>query len=96
MFEVIASDVFEAWLDSLDRKTTALVVARLDKVRRGLFGDVEPVGNGISELRMHEGPGYRIYFKKTGKTIVFLLTGGSKATQKNDIAYAKELAKSLK
>lgn len=68
---------------------------RLDRVRDGLFGDVEPVGSGVSELRIHYGPGYRVYFIRRGKTVITLLGGGTKAGQKRDIKAAIALAETL-
>lgn len=70
----------------------ALIASRLDRLAFGHAGDVEPVGQGISELRIHYGPGYRIYFEKQGKTIIVLLCGGDKSTQAKDIKTAKRLA----
>lgn len=69
-----------------------LIASRLDRLAFGLAGDVEPVGHGISELRIHYGPGYRVYFQKTGNTIIVLLCGGDKSTQVKDIKTAKRLA----
>ena len=68
------------------------VASRLDRLAFGLAGDVEPVGQGVSELRIHHGPGYRIYFQKRGSTIIVLLCGGDKSTQAKDIKAAKRLA----
>ena len=69
-----------------------LIASRLDRLAFGHVGDVEPVGRGISELRIHYGPGYRIYFHKRGDTIIVLLCGGDKSTQARDIKAAKRLA----
>jgi putative addiction module killer protein len=83
---------FTAWLDSLkDHDAQGRVLARLERVRLGLLGDCKSVGGGISELRIDAGSGYRVYFGQDGRTIVILLCGGSKATQKRDIADAKAL-----
>jgi len=65
----------------------------LDRLAYGLLGDVEPVGEGISELRIHFGPGYRVYFRKRGSTVIVLLCGGNKSSQAKDIKAAKRLAK---
>lgn len=92
MYDIQASNVFKAWMAKLNKPAAAVVAARIDKVRRGLFGDAKPVGGGVSELRIHVGPGYRVYYKQTGTTIMFLLNGGSKATQQKDIAKAQEIA----
>ena len=80
---------FEDWLDALSPKTQAVVMNRIDRVERGLFGDVKPVGEGVSELRIDFGPGYRVYFGQIGNQ-VHLISGGSKPTQDSDIAAAKK------
>lgn len=88
--------MFNDWLRSLkDAQARGSIAARVQRLTRGLAGDVEPVGNGISELRIHIGKGYRVYFKKRGTEVIVLLCGGNKKTQKQDIAQAKELAKEL-
>lgn len=69
-----------------------MIAARLDRLAEGNAGDAEPVGNGISELRIHYGPGYRVYFQRRGNTIIVLLCGGDKSTQAKDIKAAKRLA----
>ncbi|WP_322111151.1 type II toxin-antitoxin system RelE/ParE family toxin [Varunaivibrio sulfuroxidans] len=74
------------------RRARALVASRLDRLIYGHVGDAEPVGQGISELRIHYGPGYRIYIQKRGSEIVVLLCGGDKSTQTRDIKTAKRLA----
>lgn len=82
---------FREWLDSLkDRKAKAIVDIRVANLRRGTFGDCDPVGEGVMELKIHYGPGYRIYFGRTGKTIMLLLCGGTKRKQNKDIKKAKE------
>ena len=68
---------------------------RLRKASAGLFGDIKPVGEGVSELREHFGPGYRIYIKQHGQTLIVVLAGGNKSTQASDIATALDLAKQL-
>ena len=88
---------FSNWLESLaDATVRGLIVARIKRLELGLVGDVEPVGEGVSELRIHVGAGWRIYFSKHGSQIIVLLIGGSKKTQKRDIKKAKSLAASLK
>ena len=84
---------FIAWLDGLkDTTVRSLIVARIDRLERGLQGDVMAVGGGVSELRIHYGAGWRMYFTQRGAQIIVLLAGGSKRTQKKDIQRAKALA----
>lgn len=93
MLEVRKTDVFEDWLLGLkDQRGKAKIVARIDRLALGNLGDVAPVGEGVSELRIHFGPGYRVYFMRRKKTVVFLLCGGHKGSQERDIAQAKLLA----
>jgi putative addiction module killer protein len=73
----------------------ARIAARIRRLSLGNFGDAKPVGNGVSELRIHHGPGYRIYFIRRGNELVILLCGGDKSDQDRDIARAKELAKEI-
>ncbi len=97
MIEVLRSETFERWFDHLsDDSAVAKITIRLRRLINGNFGDVAPVGEGVSELRIDYGPGYRIYFVRRGQEIVFLLCGGNKATQTRDIKAAKSLAKELK
>lgn len=87
---------FAAWLASLqDAKAKSTIAKRLVRVASGLMGDVKPVGVGISELRIDFGPGYRLYLKQQGKTLIVLLCGGDKSTQKQDIRRAKKLSAGL-
>ena len=96
MIEVRKTDIFAKWFVSLrDRKAKARIQARIDRVEMGNFGDVSPVGEGVSELRIFYGPGYRVYFVKQNAVVVILLSGGDKSTQQSDIAKAKEIAKQL-
>jgi len=91
------SSNFDAWLSKLaDLTAKARVLARLRSATLGNFGDCDSVGEGVSEMRVHVEPGYRIYFVRTGSTIYVLLTGGDKSTQKPDIARAKTMARELK
>ncbi|ROM49731.1 addiction module protein [Pseudomonas poae] len=87
------SDVFQEWLDSSRGKPArGRVLTRLDNAMMGNFGDCEAVGNGVSEMRIHYGPGYRIYFTRIGEVVYLLLIGGDKSTQKRDIQRAKQIA----
>lgn len=82
---------FSEWLASLrDKRTVAVIQARLNRIRLGNFGDCRPVGEGIHELRIDFGPGYRVYFGRKGRSLVILLCAGSKKTQRKDIEAAKE------
>jgi len=96
MFEVQATDVFHEWIAGFaDRVTAAVILRRIDRVRAGLLGDVKPVGDGVSELRIDYGPGYRVYFVRRGKALILLLCGGDKSSQDRDIKKAKEMAAKL-
>lgn len=75
-----------------DQMAKALIAARLLRLANGLAGDVNPIGDGLSDLRIHYGPGYRIYFQRRGSVIIVLLCGGDKSTQNKDIARAKQIA----
>jgi putative addiction module killer protein len=93
MIELKQTDIFRKWRAKLkDERARALIASRLDRLAFGNAGDVKPVGQGISELRIDRGPGYRIYFQKHGSTIIILLCGGDKRTQDRDIKTAKRLA----
>ena len=82
---------FEDWLDDLnDKRAVARVLARLARVRQGNFGDCKSVGEGVSELRVDYGPGYRVYFGQRGQRLIVLLCGGNKRTQDRDIRLAKQ------
>lgn len=96
MFEIRKTDQFANWFNKLkDRRAKARIQARIDRLEMGHFGDVAPVGEGISELRIFYGPGYRVYIIQQGAAIILLLSGGNKNSQKSDIAEAKALAKQL-
>ena len=93
MIEIKQTGTFRKWrLRLRDERALALIASRLDRLAFGHAGDVAPVGHGISELRIHYGPGYRIYFQKRGDAILVLLSGGDKSTQVKDIKTAKRLA----
>ncbi len=81
-------NAFREWLRTLDRTTFARIAAVVARMKEGNFGDVQPIGSGLSETRLHFGPGYRIYFGREGRDIVILLGGGSKKRQAQDIADA--------
>ena len=94
--EIRKTEIFVDWLDNLrNSRAKARIIARLDRMEMGNFGDVRPVGGGVSELRIHYGPGYRVYFLRRGPVVVILLCGGDKKTQHADIAKAKLLARKL-
>ena len=96
MFEVRRTERFIQWLDGLsDPRTVAKIAARAERLASGNFGDVQPVGEGVSELRIHYGPGYRVYFVQRGAVVVILLCGGDKSSQARDIRSAKALAKEV-
>jgi putative addiction module killer protein len=97
MLTFVRSSDFDAWLAQLsDQRGKARIIARLRSATLGNFGDCEPVGEGVSEMRVHFGPGYRIYFARSGKTIYVLLCAGDKSTQSRDIARAKRLSRDFK
>lgn len=90
------SKEFQEWLDSLRSESArARVLAGLKNAKSGNFGDCETVGNGVSEMRIHYGPGYRVYFTRREEVVYLLLIGGDKSTQKRDIQRAKQIAEGL-
>ena len=96
MYEVQKTDEFEGWISALtDQRAIAKIVSRIERLGMGNAGDVESVGEGISEMRIHHGAGYRVYYKRTGNTIMIILCGGDKSTQAQDIKRAKEIAAQL-
>lgn len=97
MKTIYTTEVFDAWFESLkDRQTARRIQARIDRAEDGNFGDHKAVGEGVSEMRIHHGPGFRVYFTQRGMEIVILLAGGDKSSQAQDIATAHELARQLK
>ena len=93
MFDLKQTETFRKWRMKLkDERAKALIASRLDRLAFGNAGDVKPVGQGVSELRIDHGPGYRVYFQKRGDTVIALLCGGDKRTQDEDIKKAKSLA----
>lgn len=93
MYSILPLPEFTAWIDALkDETVRGVIVARIKRLERGLMGDVASLGHGVSELRIHVGAGWRLYFTKRGTQIIVLLVGGSKRTQTKDIKRAKVLA----
>jgi putative addiction module killer protein len=96
MFEVIRTNAFATWLQGLsDRQAAVTINARIARLSLGNFGDHKPISDGLSELRIDTGPGYRVYYTRRGKTLIVLLIGGAKGTQKRDIKRALEMMKQL-
>ncbi len=90
MITVLTTDIFDDWIGALkDVRAKTKIQARIRRIKSGNFGDIEPIGEGFSELRIHEGKGYRVYLRKTNTFIVILLCGGDKTTQRKDIEKAK-------
>ncbi len=96
MFVIRETPQFEDFVEDLtDERARAKISARIERLAFGNAGDVAPVGEGVSELRIHYGPGYRVYFIRRGERVIVLLGGGDKSTQEKDIKAAKLLAKNL-
>jgi putative addiction module killer protein len=96
MMEIRKTEVFVNWLDELsDLNARVRVLVRIERLAAGNPGDVKPVGEGVSELRINYGPGYRVYYKIEGDAIVILLAGGDKSTQTRDIKIALKLARTI-
>ena len=96
MFQLRKTQIFAEWIDGLrDTQGRARILARIERLAAGLLGDVKPIGEGVSELRIDCGPGYRVYFKKQGREIIILLAGGDKSTQRRDIKTALKLSRYL-
>ena len=96
MIEIRQTDIFSKWIDNLsDIRAKVRILVRIERLALGNSGDVKAVGEGISEMRINYGPGYRVYYKRTGQTIIILLVGGDKRTQSRDIKTAKNLATNL-
>jgi putative addiction module killer protein len=97
MLTISKSQAFDKWFDGLkDTKGRFRIQARIDRAELGNFGDCEPVGEGVSEMRIHFGPGYRVYFAQRGSLIVLLLVGGDKSTQAKNIKAAIKLNREIK
>lgn len=96
MSAIFTTPIFDRWFGRLrDRRAAARIQARIDRAESGNLGDCKPVGEGVSEMRIDYGPGYRLYFVRRGGEVIILLVGGGKSTQARDIEMAKELAKQL-
>ena len=96
MIEIRKTETFAKWIDDLnDMRARARVLVRIERLAAGNPGDVAPVGGGVSELRIDYGPGYRVYYKQFGESLVILLAGGDKQTQTKDIKTALRLARNL-
>ena len=96
MFEIRRADRFDKWLKGLaDKKAKALISDRIERLAQGHMGDAKVVGNGVTELRVHFGPGYRVYITQGGATFIVLLCGGEKRSQVRDIERAIEMARKL-
>lgn len=94
--EVRKTEAYAKWLDGLrDIRARARILARVERLAAGHAGDAQPVGDGVSELRIHYGPGYRVYFKQKGQELLLLLAGGDKRSQAKDIKTALRLARNL-
>ena len=97
MYTFLRSDEFDAWLAGMrDNAGRARIAQRVRSAEAGNFGDCEPVGEGVSEMRVHTGPGYRLYFMQRGAVLYLLLLGGDKSTQQRDIKSALKMARELK
>jgi putative addiction module killer protein len=96
VFQIRETDEFAAWLDHLrDLRARARIQVRIERLAAGNPGDVKPVGEGVSELRIDYGPGYRVYFKRVGREVILLLAGGDKGSQVADIKTALRLARNM-
>ena len=97
MYTIVRTDYFDAWLSKLkDARGKARIVERIRSAERGNFGDCRSVGDGVSEMRVHFGPGYRVYFTRSSEVVYVLLCGGTKRRQQRDIFEARKLACLLK
>jgi putative addiction module killer protein len=97
MKAIYTTEEFDVWFESLrDKQAARWIQARIDRAEEGNFGDCKPIGEGVSEMRIHYGPGYRVYFAQRGMEIVILLAGGDKGSQDKDIKTALGLAQQIK
>lgn len=96
VYQLQSTDIFDQWLRRLqDRKGRARILARLESAQLGNLGDVRSVGEGVREMRVHIGPGYRVYFAQRGRVLLLLLCGGDKSTQARDLAKARRVLRDL-
>lgn len=96
MTDIRQTKAFSKWLHKMaDHQARAVIARRIERVAGGNLGDVKAVGGKVSELRVNYGPGYRVYFTRSGETVIVLLCGGNKSSQKRDIAAAQKMAKEL-
>lgn len=96
MVLILQSATYQRWERALrDERARAAIAARISRLNYGLAGDIKSVGNGVSELRIHYGPGYRVYLTRRGREIILLLCGGDKGSQSRDIEHAKQIARDL-
>jgi putative addiction module killer protein len=94
MNTILRTEAFDAWLSKLkDPRGKARIIERIRSAERDNFGDCETVGHGVSEMRIHFGPGYRVYFTRVGDVVYVLLRGGTKREQQRDITKAQEIAR---
>lgn len=96
VIEIRKTEIFANWIDELqDIRARARILVRIERLSAGNPGDVKPVGEGVSEMRIDYGPGYRVYYKKQGRKVIFLWAGGDKNSQAKDIKTALRLARNL-
>ena len=96
MLTVLTTDIFNRWMHDLkDIRAKTKIQIRIRRLKQGNFGDVESIGDGFSELKIHEGKGYRVYLRKIDNTIVLLISGGDKSTQQKDIDKAKQIFREI-
>lgn len=97
MWKLKFTPQFDDWMNGLrDRLGLAAIVTRLSRMERGQFGDAKAIGHGIGEIRIHSGPGYRLYFTRHGDEVILLLCGGDKSSQTRDIEMARDLARQFR
>ncbi|BBU69404.1 type II toxin-antitoxin system RelE/ParE family toxin [Fluviibacter phosphoraccumulans] len=94
---IYTTKIFDSWYQKLkDREAARFIQVRIDRAEDGNFGDCKPIGEGVSEMRLHVGPGYRLYFMQQGLEIVILLAGGNKSSQSRDIEIALQIAREIR